>query len=328
MSEKVFFADVTAHRASADALFARVESRLRTLLPPALIEHVGSTALPDGLTKGDLDVQVRVHADAFDDACRILALEYACNPGGFTDGGRSVKDDDTTPQLGVHVTAIGGSSDIQYWQRDLLRARPDLRAEYDAVKRTFDGGDMTAYREAKDHFFSSLVTRSDQVEIVDYDPRWPAMFEEEAARLRATLPDVLAVEHFGSTAVPNLASKPIIDILVIVSALATESRVKHLASLSYVFWEGNPKKDRLFFVKGMPPFGPRRTHHVHVTEPSGELVERLLFRDYLRAHPVDGEVYVALKRELAGKHRLDREAYTEAKSALVLEIMRKARRAT
>jgi len=99
MSERVFFREVHFHRTKAEALFARLEHRLRALLPTAAIEHVGSTSLPDGLTKGDLDVQVRVRAEDYADACRALASAYEDNPGGFTDQGRSFKDDTTDPPI-------------------------------------------------------------------------------------------------------------------------------------------------------------------------------------------------------------------------------------
>jgi GrpB-like predicted nucleotidyltransferase (UPF0157 family) len=114
----------------------------------------------------------------------------------------------------------------------------------------------------------------DEVEIVDYDPRWPLLFDEEAKRLRAVLDPSLIVglEHFGSTAISGLSAKPIIDILISVRSLAAAqaSFVEALRNLDYVYWANNPKKDRMFFVKGMPPFGSRRSHHVHVTEPDGE----------------------------------------------------------
>ena len=168
----------------------------------------------------------------------------------------------------------------------------------------------------------------DDVEIVDYDPRWPLLFDEEARRLRAVLDPSLLVglEHFGSTAIPGLSAKPIIDILIAVRSLAAAkaSFVDALRKLDYVYWADNPKKDRMFFVKGMPPFGSGRTHHVHVTEPNGEMWQRLAFRDYLRAHPQEAAEYARLKRQLASEHRTDREAYTEAKSAYVEAVMRKA----
>jgi GrpB-like predicted nucleotidyltransferase (UPF0157 family) len=168
----------------------------------------------------------------------------------------------------------------------------------------------------------------DEVEIVEYDPRWPGLFDEEAKRLRAALDPSLIVglEHFGSTSIPGLSAKPIIDILVAVRALtdAQENFVETLRYLDYVYWADNPKKDRMFFVKGMPPFGSKRSHHVHVTEPQGEMWQRLAFRDYLRAHPEEARTYEQLKRRLAAEHRTDREAYTDAKSAYVEAVMRKA----
>lgn len=168
----------------------------------------------------------------------------------------------------------------------------------------------------------------DEVEIVDYDPRWPLLFEEEAKRLRAILDPSLIVglEHFGSTAIPGLSAKPIIDIVIAVRSLTTAQAtfVDVLRKLDYVYWADNPKKDRMFFVKGMPPFGSKRSHHVHVTEPHGVVWQRLAFRDYLRAHPEEAETYERLKRRLAGEHAEDREAYTDAKSAYVESVTRKA----
>ena len=168
----------------------------------------------------------------------------------------------------------------------------------------------------------------DDIEIVDYDPRWPLLFDEEARRLRAALDPSLIVglEHFGSTAVPGLSAKAIIDILVAVRSLAAAQAtfVEALRKLNYVYWADNPKKDRLFFVKGMPPFGTKRSHHVHVTELHGEMWQRLAFRDYLRVHPEEAEIYERLKRRLAVEHQTDREAYGDAKSAYVESVMRKA----
>jgi GrpB-like predicted nucleotidyltransferase (UPF0157 family) len=168
----------------------------------------------------------------------------------------------------------------------------------------------------------------DEVEIVDYDPRWPLLFDEEARRLRLVLgpSSIVGLEHFGSTAIPGLSAKPIIDILIAVRSLAAAQAtfVEALRTLDYVYWADNPKKDRLFFVKGMPPFGSRRSHHVHVTEPQGEMWQRLAFRDYLRAHPEEAETYERLKRRLAAEHQADREAYSDGKSAYVESVMQKA----
>lgn len=168
----------------------------------------------------------------------------------------------------------------------------------------------------------------DEVEIVPYDSRWPSLFDEEARRLRAVLDPSLVVglEHFGSTAIPGLSAKPIIDIVIAVRSLAAAQATfgDALRTLDYVYWADNPKKDRLFFVKGMPPYGSKRSHHVHVTEPLGEMWRRLAFRDYLRTHPDEAETYERLKKRLAADHKTDRETYTDAKAAYIEGVMRKA----
>lgn len=171
---------------------------------------------------------------------------------------------------------------------------------------------------------------ADDVEIVRYDPAWPAVFDTEADRLHAALDamEVCGIEHFGSTAVPGLAAKPIIDILIAVRSLtrAKATMIEPIVALGYVYWAENPKPDRMFFVKGMPPFGDRRTHHVHITEPDGEMWQRrLAFRDYLRANPDEAGRYEALKRDLAKRFPADREAYTEAKTDYVEAVYRKLR---
>src|SRR5260370_10993497 len=130
----------------------------------------------------------------------------------------------------------------------------------------------------------------------------------------------MGLEHFGSRGVPDLAAKPIIDILIAVRSLADAQAtfVEALRNLDYVYWADNPMKDRMFFVRGMPPFGSRRSHHVHVTEPHGEMWQRLAFREE------EAGTYERLKRRLAAEHQTAREAYTDAKSAYVETVMRKA----
>ncbi|MDB5416036.1 MAG: hypothetical protein JWR10_4371 [Rubritepida sp.] len=156
------------------------------------------------------------------------------------------------------------------------------------------------------------------------------MYAAEAERLQAALPEGLAlrIDHFGSTAVPGLLAKPVIDILVTVSSIeeARSIAVAPLEALGYAFWAENPRRERLFFVKGLPPRAPRRTHHVHMIEPSAAMWNLLLFRDILRADPDEAARYAALKRELAVRHRQDREAYTDAKSAYVAEVIANASR--
>jgi GrpB-like predicted nucleotidyltransferase (UPF0157 family) len=170
---------------------------------------------------------------------------------------------------------------------------------------------------------------ADEIEIVAYDRSWPRLFEEERGRLARVLADdaILAMEHAGSTAIPGLAAKPIIDIFVAVPSIgvARTTLVEPIKALGYVYWEENPDKDRMFFVKGMPPYGERRTHHVHIFEPTSEFRQRALtFRDYLRDHSDEAERYEQLKRHLAIQHSSDREAYSRAKDEFVKAVVQKA----
>jgi GrpB-like predicted nucleotidyltransferase (UPF0157 family) len=165
----------------------------------------------------------------------------------------------------------------------------------------------------------------DRVEIVPYDPSWPVRFESEATAIRAALGDGFAytVLHVGSTAVPSLAAKPIIDILLeVADRTRWPSLVAPLAGLGFVYWAENPDTRKMFFVKGMPPFGAGRTHHVHVHTPDATAA-LIRFRDHLRTHPEDAARYAALKRELAMRHPTDRDAYTQAKAAFVHAVLRK-----
>ncbi len=137
---------------------------------------------------------------------------------------------------------------------------------------------------------------------------------------------VVGIQHFGSTAIPGLAAKPIIDILIAVTSLARAkaTMIGPIRDLGYVYWGDNPKTDRMFFVKGMPPYGERCTHHVHITEPDGEMWRRrLAFRDHLIAHPDEAHRYEALKHELAARYPADRDRYTEAKTDYVETLYRK-----
>lgn len=170
----------------------------------------------------------------------------------------------------------------------------------------------------------------DEIVIVPYDPTWPARFAREAELLRQLLPAglITRIDHFGSTAVPGLSAKPIIDMLIGVRSLAEATReaVPRLEAQGYSYWAANPRTDRMFLVKGLPPNGPR-THHLHLIEPDHPDWERLLFRDYLRAHPDEAARYAQRKDTLAAQYRDDREAYTAAKGVYIAQITTQARRA-
>lgn len=167
---------------------------------------------------------------------------------------------------------------------------------------------------------------SDSVRIVPHDAAWTAAFEHGAAALRAILGGAsLGVEHIGSTAVPGLAAKPVVDMLVglatIAAVLAAPAR---LAPHGWEFPESiNSRLDDRRFGKLAP--GGVRTHHVHLVVHMGdEWVRLVAFRDALRADPALARRYEALKRALAEEHGNEREKYTAAKTEFVTAVLRAA----
>lgn len=175
-------------------------------------------------------------------------------------------------------------------------------------------------------YHPSLDERFDPaIRIVDHDPAWAPRAAAELQRVAAALGPEVAVhlEHVGSTAVPGLAAKPILDLLVGVDALDPRERyVTPLEGLGYLFAFAADSPDRHFFAK--PPERPR-AFHLHVCR-SGGAVEHahLAVRDYLRAHPDEAEAYAAVKRAVAARHPQDRLAYIEGKHDHVVALERRA----
>jgi GrpB-like predicted nucleotidyltransferase (UPF0157 family) len=167
------------------------------------------------------------------------------------------------------------------------------------------------------------------ITITPYNAAWPAMFEAEAASLRAVLGErALRIEHVGSTAVPGLAAKPVIDIQVSVESL--EPRHRHIELLGHLGYVHVPLGtfDRVYPFFQKPPQGPS-THHVHLcVSGSRQEREHLAFRDHLRRHPELAVEYLALKRALAadnhGNTLESRERYSLAKSEFVQSVLQRA----
>jgi GrpB-like predicted nucleotidyltransferase (UPF0157 family) len=155
------------------------------------------------------------------------------------------------------------------------------------------------------------------IHIVPYDPSWPALFATERELLHELVSPWLvgAIEHVGSTAVVGLSAKPIIDIMAGVESLSASADAQDaLAQRGYHY--APYKSDVMhWFCKPSPQV---RTHHLHLVPYQSVLWnERLAFRDLLRSDPAVALEYDALKRDLAARHRDDREAYTDAKSPFI-----------
>jgi len=161
------------------------------------------------------------------------------------------------------------------------------------------------------------------IKLVEYDPSWPKQFEKHAAILRDALGSTaLRIEHIGSTSVPGLAAKPIIDILVVVADSADESvYVERLLLAGYLLRVREPdwNEHRMFRT-------PEKDVHVHVYSLGCPEIERyLLFRERLRRNARDRMRYESVKRDLAARDWPDMNAYAEAKTEIVEEIIAAAR---
>ena len=169
------------------------------------------------------------------------------------------------------------------------------------------------------------------IKLVAYDPAWPTMFEVEANEIRRVFGDLaLRVEHVGSTAVPGLSAKPVIDIQISVTSLVTfDPYLGHLACLGYVHVPlGDFDRVYPFFQK---PADWPCTHHVHLCASGSEQEARhLAFRNHLRAHPETARQYLELKQSFAAQHhgatQESRECYSLAKSSFVEAVLQKAMR--
>ncbi|MBW3596764.1 MAG: GrpB family protein [Planctomycetes bacterium] len=162
--------------------------------------------------------------------------------------------------------------------------------------------------------------------VVPYSPEWPAEFAAEARRLEVAMAPVLVeLHHIGSTSVPGLAAKPLIDILAVVCTVeGLDECNEAMVALGY-----EPKGEfgiagRRFFSKGSDE---HRTHHVHAFAVGDPAIDaHLAFRDYLRTHPHEARRYGELKAALAERHRNDIDAYMDGKAPLIQEMLKHARR--
>ena len=169
---------------------------------------------------------------------------------------------------------------------------------------------------------AEAVAQLTPARLVDYDPGWPAAFESERAHVAEALGDLaLEIQHMGSTAVPGLAAKPVLDLLAGLRTLGLPpERIAAVERLGYEYKGEYGLPGRLFFRKG----GGRRTHHLHAVKHGSELWRRhLAFRDYLRAHPDEAERYAAEKRRAAARD-LTAPEYWEVKKPHVDALLHRA----
>ena len=160
------------------------------------------------------------------------------------------------------------------------------------------------------------------VELVPYSSAWPALFAAEAAQLRTTLGVwlVAELEHIGSTAVPGLLAKPVIDIMAPIASLqGSLGAIEAAEAIGYCYYPYKAEQMH-WFCKPSPEY---RTHHLHLVEYESTLWrERLAFRNALRADRRLVAQYQRLKCQLAAEYHLDRDAYTEGKTSFVQSVVK------
>ncbi len=163
--------------------------------------------------------------------------------------------------------------------------------------------------------------------LVPYDPSWPLNFLEERERLRTVLPDNTDIEHIGSTSVPGLIAKPVIDILIGLDDFShADGRVPGIVSLGYRYIPDyeDEMPYRRFFTRDTEG---ERSHHIHMVQRGGEFWERhLLFRDYLREHSPAAREYAHLKAGLAARDWKDMNEYAMAKTDFIRTMEARARK--
>jgi GrpB-like predicted nucleotidyltransferase (UPF0157 family)/predicted kinase len=221
-------------------------------------------------------------------------------------------------EIAARIRGRGGDEDDTAWH---LARYKELVAIQEAAAQHGDMGFVVDTTRLNAREVAAAIWKNihEQVELVPYDPSWAIAYQQERAQIAAAVGDLaVAVPHIGSTAVPGLEAKPVIDIMVVVRQLEDAAAcIAPLQGLGYTFIDYPQNVDRRFFRKGLP-----RTHHLHIVAVGSQtLADHIDFRDALRADPALRQAYQDLKRALSEQFRNDRATYSEKKGAFVAETL-------
>lgn len=163
-----------------------------------------------------------------------------------------------------------------------------------------------------------------KIVVVPHENHWSEKFQMEAERLKTAMPETVKIHHIGSTSVPGLAAKPIIDMIMEVESIERVDRWnERFIELGYIVKGENGISGRRFFIHGTEE---KRLYHLHVFEKGNpEIVRHLAFRDYMMAHCEEAEAYATLKKEFTEKYTYDGTLYTEGKNEFVRNVDEKAK---
>lgn len=164
--EQVHFYNQIRLEKDVENTYNTQKERIKKVIPDADIQHVGSSAVPNSLTKGDLDIQVRVSSELFLHAVDEFSELYDINEGSIkTNEFRAFKDDIISPPLGIQLTVFDSEFDFFWRFRDILLQNDKYRMEYDNLKRKFEGKEIDEYREAKNDFFNRIKKTKEYQEL-------------------------------------------------------------------------------------------------------------------------------------------------------------------
>lgn len=286
--EKIKLVKLTKYNPDWPQVFAAAVNEIKSILKENCVQihHIGSTAIPNIYAKPIVDVLPVVKDISNIDSLshEFEKLSYVCMGEYGIPGRRFYWKSKTKRTHNIHLFEQGAPEIRRHLLfRDFMIAHQDYAQAYSLVKRSLAGvfsQDIENYVNGKSSFVQMIDYKTDSAKTEQlnandtiiaepYNTTWPKLAEAEIKVIKAVASQLpyVSIEHLGSTAVPGLSSKPIIDIFIAIKSIEEANQwIKPLETLAYVFWDKNPGKSHLRFFKGMPPFGKKRTHHVHIVE--------------------------------------------------------------
>jgi GrpB-like predicted nucleotidyltransferase (UPF0157 family) len=344
-NEKISLVELVPYNPDWSKLFSDALSEIKSILGGNCVEihHIGSTAIPGICAKPIIDILIVVkdinQIDSFND--KFEALGYVCQGEYGIPGRRFYWKSKEKRTHNIHLFQQGSSEILRHVAfKDFMIEHSDYAHAYSLIKKNLAEvffNDIENYVDGKASFVQCIdhktgTARKNQLEAHDdilihpYNPAWEKLAAAEIKTIKEVANQLpyTSIEHIGSTAVPTLSSKPIIDIFIVLKSISQADQwIKPLETMGYVFWDENPDKSHLRFFKGMPPFGTKRTHHIHIVDESNNAIEHhILFRDILRRDEKIRGAYEALKLKLSQSFQSDREAYTDKKSDFIEGVLR------
>lgn len=342
-SEKIKVVELSPPDPEWAKSYIEESSKIKEILQDNLIDihHIGSTAIPNIYAKPIIDILPVVKNLGVVDSLnsQFETLGYTCMGEYGIPGRRYYWKSKEKRSHHIHLFQEDSSEIFRHLAfRDFMRQNPEYAKAYSLIKKNLAEVftyDIENYVNGKSSFVQLIdyktgsarniqLTAHDNIVIEPYNPAWPKLAEAEIKTIKTLIQlPFVQIEHIGSTAVPDLSSKSIIDIFIVVQTVEeAEKWIKPLEFLGYIFWDENPDKVHLRFFKGMPPFGTKRTHHIHIVDKNNPTFEqRILFRDILRHECETKNAYEKLKFTLSQSHKTDRESYTDAKGIFIETVL-------